>query len=408
MRVSRNANAFTPEAKQAIEDVVAIYREGGFNYRYNIYAKVQAEFVKLTANSFGIIPAGYNEMQKPESQTAMQKARLAAIGADRIAKCKRFMKVVPNTSGWGLTLCDEGAAVLAQLNRDEEGKELPYRETVDTYDIKKMLESILGEGYDTDLLRDHNTEVKKKIKKSKYLKKVPAGDPLRAGLTTSQVCYEFTDAMFDDHIDVFTDVLFIGHQLRVVKDEEGAYYRVEKLSRGCWAYVTYEDKLYDVIVNLPNALKYRERRAVEGAVRQAERGALILDDLFTTDEIRQLAEAKGIELPQESTFSVVQGWSEVVQCDKVREGDVVLASGLSYDDAEKLRFLIDKESQKVYLLERKQNAIKNMEEQLAGLKQELNTFKGEVEEAKSKLAEHKNNIVGNALGVVYEEGAVKA
>ena len=46
--------------------------------------------------------------------------------------------------------------------------------------------------------------------------------------------------------------------------------------------------------------------------------------------------------------------------------------------------------------------------QLAVLKQELNTFKGEVEEAKSKLAEHKNNIVGNALGVVYEEGAVKA
>ena len=248
-------------------------------------------------------------MQKLENQTAMAKARLAAIGADRIAKCKRFMEVVPTTSSWGRELCDEGQAVLEQLNLDGEGKELPYSDRVDTYDIKKVLESILGEGYDTDLLNDHNTEVKKKIKKSKYLKKVPAGDPLRAGLDEGQVCYEFTDAMFDDHIDVFTDVLFIGHQFRVVKDEDGAYYRVERLSRGRWNYVTFEDKLYDVIVALPGALKHREERAVEGAVRQAERGALIFDEQFTTDEIRELAEAKGIELPQESTFSVVQGWT---------------------------------------------------------------------------------------------------
>lgn len=408
MRVQKNDIAFTPEAKQAIEDVVAIYREGGFSYRYNIYAKVQAEFVKLTANSFGLIPAGYYEMQKPENQTALAKARLAAIGADRIAKCKRFVEVVPNTSNYGLTLCDEGEAVLTQLNLDEEGKELPYSERIDTYDLKKVLESILGEGFDTDLLRDHNTEVKKKIKKSKYLKKVPAGDPLRSGLAKGQVCYEFTDAMFDDHIDVFTDVLFIGHLLRVVKDGEEGYYRVEKLCHGRWAYVSYEDKLYDVIVNLPNTLKHKERRAVEGAVRQAERGALIFDELFGADEIRQLAEAKGIKLPQESTFSVVQGYSEVIQCDKVRKDDVVLASGLSYNDADKLRHLINTESRKIDMLKRKQNAIKNMEEQLALLKSELVLFKGEVEEAKSNLAEHKNTIVGNALGVVYAEGAVKA
>ena len=408
MRVQRNDIAFTPEAKQAIIDVAAIAREGMFSYRFNIYSAVQKQFVKLTANSFGIIPASYYEMQKPENQTAMAKARLAAIGAERIAKCKRFMEVVPNTSGYGLTLCDEGEAVLAQLNLDEEGKALPYKERIDAYDLKKVLESILGQGYENDLLHDHNTEVKKKIKRGKYLKKVPAGDPLRAGLAEGQVCYEFTDAMFDDHIDVFTDVLFIGHQLRVVKDEDGAYYRVEKLCHGRWAYVTYEDKLYDVIVTLPNTLKHKEGGAVERAVRQAERGALIFDEMFTTDEIRQLAEAKGIELPQESTFSVVQGWSEVVQCDKVRKNDVVLASGLSYDNAEKLRVLIRKEAEAVSRVERKQNAIKNMEEQLALLKSELVLFKGDVEEAKSNLAEHKNTIVGNALGVVYEEGAVKA
>ena len=404
MRVQRNDIAFTPEAKQAIADVVAIAREGGFSYRYNIYAKVQAEFVKLTANSFGIIPEGYYQMGNPENQTALAKARLAGIGADRIAKCKRFLEVVPNTCNWGLELCDEGQAVLAQLNLDKDGNNVPYQDKVSAHDLQRVLESVLGEGFDNDLLRDHNIEVKKKIKKSKYLKKVPAGDPLRAGLAEGQVCYEFTDAMFDDHIDMFTEVLFIGHQLRVVKDEDGMY-GIEKLAHGRWAYVTFEDKLYDVIVNLPNTLRHKEQRAVEGAVRQAERGALIFDDLFTTDEIRQLADAKGIELPQESTFSVVKGYGEVIQCDKVREDDVVIASGLKYEDAEKLRVLIRKEVDVVECLERKQRAIKNMEEQLAGMKNDLALYEADVESAKSKLAEHKNNIVGNALGVVYEEGA---
>ena len=408
MSTQKKEMAFTPEAKQAIADVVAIHREGGFNYRFNIYEKVLPEFVKLTANSFGIIPAGYYQMQKPENQTAMAKARLAALGADRIAKCQRFRDVVPNTSNRGLTLCEEGEAVLAQLNLDEDGNKVSYNDRTDTYDIQNVLDCFLGQShaacYDNEMLIDHNAKVKQRITKSKYLKKVPAGDPLREGLAESQVCYEFTDAIFDDHIDVFSDVLFIGHQLRVFKDEDGLY-RIEKLSRGCWAYVTFQDKLYDVIVNLPIALKYREQKAVEEAVRQAERGALIFDELFTADEIRQLAEAKGIELPQETTFSVVEGHYEVIQCDKVEKGAKVLASGLSFDDAEKMRVLIDKEFQQVYLLERKQNAIKDMEEQLALKKSELVLFEADVEEAKSNLAEHKNNIVGNALGVVYEEGA---
>jgi len=404
MRLQKNDLAFTPEAKQAIIDVAAIAREGMFSYRYNIYSAVQEQFIKLTANSFGIIPASYYEMQKPENQTAMAKARLAAIGADRIAKCKRFLEVVPNTSNWGLSLCEEGSHELSMLNLDEDGNDVPYRDQLSDYDLQKVLESVSGQVYDTDLLRDHNTEVKKKIKKSKYLKKVPAGDPLRAGLTEGQVCYEFTDAMFDDHIDVFTDVLFIGHQLRVVKDEEGDY-MVEKLAHGRWAFVNCEDKLYDVIVTLPYALKNRERMAVEGAIRQAERGALIFNELFTSDEVRQLADAKGIELPQESTFSVVQGYGQVIQCDKVEEGAKVVASGLKYEDAEKLRVLIRKEDDAAGTLERKQRAIKDMEEQLAGLKNDLVLYEADVESAKSKLAEHKNNIVDNALGVVCEEGA---
>jgi hypothetical protein len=403
MRVQKNDIAFTPEAKQAIIDVAAIAREGMFSYRYNIYSAIQEQFVKLTANSFGIIPAGYYEMEKPENQTAIRKARLAALGADRIAKCKRFLEVVPNTSNWGLTLCEEGSHELSMLNLDEDGNDVPYRDQLSDYDLQQVLENVLGQFYDTDLLRDHNTEVKKKIKKSKYLKKVPAGDPLRAGLEESQVCYEFTDAMFDDHIDVFTDVLFIGHQLRVVKDEEGAY-MVEKLAHGRWAFVNCEDKLYDIIVTLPDTLKYRERTAVEGAVRQAERGYRIFDGLFTKDEICQLADAKGIELPQESTFSVVEGRHEVIQCDKVQEGDKVVASGLKYEDAEKLRVLIRKQNDAASTLEGKQRVIKNMEEQLAVLKKDLALFKGDVESVKKNLAEHKNKIVGNALGVVCEEG----
>ena len=128
MREQKNDIAFTPEAKQAIIDVAAIAREGMFSYRYNIYSAVQEQFVKLTANSFGIIPAGYYEMEKPENQTAMAKARLAAIGADRIAKCQRFLEVVPNTSNWGLTLCEEGSHELSMLNLDEDGNDVPYRD----------------------------------------------------------------------------------------------------------------------------------------------------------------------------------------------------------------------------------------------------------------------------------------
>lgn len=404
MRVQKNDVAFTPEAKQAIIDVAAIAREHDFNYRFEVYSAVQEQFIKLTANSFGIIPSGYYEMEKPENQTAMAKARLAALGADRIAKCKRFLEVVPNTSNWGLELCEEGDHELSMLNLDENGNDVTYRDQLSVYDIQRVLESILGQGYDCNLLQEHNAEVKKKIKKSKYLKKVPAGDPLRAGLAEGQVCYEFTDAIFDNHIDVFTDVLFIGHQLRVVKDEDGMYI-VEKLCSGGWNHVSYEDKLYDAIVNLPDNLKRRERTAVEGAVRQAERGSLIHDLLFTKAEIYQLADAKGIELPLESTFSVVEGHHEVVQCDKVKEGAKVVASGLKYEDAEKLRCLIRKEDDASSKLERKQSAIKNIEEQLARMKNELALFKGDVEKAKSNLAEHKNNIVGNALGVVCEEGA---
>lgn len=402
MRVQKNDIAFTPEAKQAIIDVAAIAREGMFSYRFNIYSAVQKQFVKLTANSFGIIPANYYEMQKPENQTAMAKARLAAIGADRIAKCMRFMEVVPNTSRYGLTLCDEGEAVLAQLNLDEEGKELPYSERVDTYELKRVLESILGQCYDNDLLHDHNVEVKKKIKKSKYLKRVPAGDPLRAGLAEGQVCYEFTDAMFDDHIDVFTDVLFIGHQLRVVKDEDGTCYRVERLSRGRWNYVTFEDKLYDIIVGLPYALKHREQRAVEGAVRQAERGALIFDEQFTTDEIHQLAEAKRIELPQESTFSVVKGSGEVIQCDKVREDDVVLASGLSYDDAEKLRALLSKSNEVKRDIRFANKRIQSLEKELEEKRAELLELEAAAAQAEQNVINQKETALNNG-GIIYNK-----
>lgn len=402
MRVQRNDIAFTPEAKQAIIDVVAIERTGDFAYNHNVLKRIQDEFVKLTANSFGIIPASYTQMDRPANQTAITKARLIALGGDRIAKCKRFMEVVPNTSGWGLTLCEEGKAVLEELNLDENGKPLPYSDRVDEYDIKRVLENVLGRGYDNDLLIQYNTDVKKKIKKSKYLKKVPAGDPLRAGLSKGQVCYEFTDAMFDDHIDVFTDVLFIGHQLRVVRDEDGMY-MVQKLCGDGWNYVTYEDKLYDVIVHLPNTLKHNERRAVERAVCQAERGGPIKDDLFTTAEVRQLAEFKGVELPAESTFSVVEGHYEVVQCDKVKDDDVVVARGLNYNDAEKLRVLIKRDNEAKRDVRFAEERIKTLEKELEEKRAKLIELEAKAASTAVDAEAHKQKVLEGTVSLVSQK-----
>ncbi len=398
MRVTKkNDIAFTPDSKSAIIALVRL-RKDSFANIYKIERAIRDEYIKLTANSFGLIPADYYQLQKPENAKAMAKARLAVVGGENIAICKRYLEVVPNKSDYTISLCEEGEAVLEEANGNGSSHS-SYSSRVSEYDINRVLEFVLDrKGVDNQELLDHNEDVKRSIKRGKYLKAVRKGNPLRAGLEDGRVCYEFTDAVFDDHIDMFTRVLFIGHQLRVVKDTDSPVYVVEKLTTNSvnpWRIVAFEDKLYDVIVGLSYKLHDRELRAVESAIRQCERGMPLIQDLFTPEEIRQLADAQCVELPEQTTFSVVKVGSEsfgCVECSKVKPEANVIASGLKYEDADKLRGLSDRDATAKRRVENKVNRINNMREQLVQERAELVKLEEEQEQAESNLTNHQNQI----------------
>ncbi len=398
MRVTKkNDIAFTPDSKSAIIALVRL-RKDSFANIYKLERAIRDEYIKLTANSFGLIPADYYQLQKPENAKAMAKARLSVISGDDVAICKRFVEVVPNKSDYTISLCEEGEAVLEEANGNGSSHS-SYSSRVSEYDINRVLEFVLGKkSIDNQELLDHNEDVKRSIKRGKYLKAVRKGNPLRAGLEDGRVCYEFTDAVFDDHIDMFTRVLFIGHQLRVVKDTDSPVYVVEKLTTNSvnpWRIVAFEDKLYDVIVGLSYKLYDRELRAVESAIRQCERGMPLIQDLFTQDEIRQLADAQCVELPEQTTFSVVKVGSEsfgCVECSKVKPEANVIASGLKYEDADKLRGLSDRDATAKRRVENKVNRINNMREQLVQERAELVKLEEEQEQAESNLTNHQNQI----------------
>ena len=398
MRVTKkNDIAFTPDSKSAIIALVRL-RKDSFANIYKIERAIRDEYIKLTANSFGLIPADYYQLQKPENAKAMAKARLSVISGDDVAICKRFVEVVPNKSDYTISLCEEGEAVLEEANGNGSSHS-SYSSRVSEYDINRVLEFVLGKkSIDNKELLDHNEDVKRSIKRGKYLKAVRKGNPLRAGLEDGRVCYEFTDAVFDDHIDMFTRVLFIGNQLRVVKDTDSPVYVVEKLTTNSvnpWRIVAFEDKLYDVIVGLYYKLHDRELRAVESAIRQCERGMPLIQDLFTQDEIRQLADAQCVELPEQTTLSVVKVGSEsfgCVECSKVKPEANVIESGLKYEDADKLRGLSDRDATAKRRVENKVNRINNMREQLVQERAELVKLEEEQEQAESNLTNHQNQI----------------
>ena len=405
--IKKNDIDFTPESKEAII-ALARLRKDSYDSIYRVEQKIRDEYIKLTANSFGLIPADYYQLRKPENTKAMAKARLAVISRDDVAICKRFLEVVPNNSDYGVSLCDEGQGVLEEVNGN--GSSHPsYSKRVSEYDLSRVLEFVLVQKtHDNRDLLDHNEDVKRSIKRGKYLKAVRKGNPLRAGLEDGQVCYEFTDAVFDDHIDMFTRVLFIGHQLRVIKETDSPMYAIEKLTTNSvnpWRIVAFADKLYDVIVGLSYSLHNRELRAVESAIQQCERGMPLIQDLFTQDEIRQLADAQSVELPEQATFSVVKVGSETfgcVECSKVKPEVTLIASGLKYEDAEKLRQLSDNDAAMKRRVENKVNRINNMREQLVQERAELIELEEKQQQVESTLTNHKNHIHDADLGELHK------
>ena len=180
MRVTKkNDIAFTPDSKSAIIALVRL-RKDSFANIYKIERAIRDEYIKLTANSFGLIPADYYQLQKPENAKAMAKARLSVISGDDVAICKRFVEVVPNKSDYTISLCEEGEAVLEEANGNGSSHS-SYSSRVSEYDINRVLEFVLGKkSIDNQELLDHNEDVKRSIKRGKYLKAVRKDNPLRA------------------------------------------------------------------------------------------------------------------------------------------------------------------------------------------------------------------------------------
>jgi len=169
--------------------------------------------------------------------------------------------------------------------------------------------------------------------------------------------------------------------------------------------VAFADKLYDVIVGLSYSLHNRELRAVESAIQQCERGMPLIQDLFTQDEIRQLADAQSVELPEQATFSVVKVGSETfgcVECSKVKPEVTLIASGLKYEDAEKLRQLSDNDAAMKRRVENKVNRINNMREQLVQERAELIELEEKQQQVESTLTNHKNHIHDADLGELHK------
>jgi len=360
-------NALTPQAKEVIRNA-ARFATKFENHQDGIRRRILNKYIEDTSDSMGRIKHDWNYVQTPEFKMAFSKVIMKVIPAELYDACKQFTELAP-VDNWGY-LTDEASDVIREFN-----KERSYSETVSEYRLKDMVEEVMNPQLDSRMAREYMENQAKSMKRATYLKKVKQGDPLRAGLSDEQTCYEFTDAMFDNHTDVFSNVLFIGHQLRVVKNSDGNY-DIEKLN-GKWVYVSCRDTLTECIFELADALRYIEKYAVDGAVQNSERGLPIQDSRFTADEVRQLAEARGIVLPEQKTFSVIEtkSWKsfESVTCESVDERtDVVkvIAAGLNFEQADKLREALNLTEHKRTILERAQRRQKSAEESLKTAKEE--------------------------------------
>lgn len=364
--------ALTPQAKEVILNV-ARFATHFENHQDGIRHRILNKYIEDTADSMGRIKHDYNYVQTPEFKMALSKVVLKVIPAELYDACKQFAEEAP-FDNWGY-LTDEASDVIREFNKDKR-----WNQQVSEYRLKDMVEEVLNPRLDSRMAREYMEQQAKSMKRATYLKKVKKGDPLREGLSDEQTCYEFTDAVFDNHTDVFSDVLFIGHQLRVVKNSDGNY-DIEKLN-GKWVYVSCRETLTECIFELVDALQYIEKYAVDGAVQNSERGLPIRDNRFTADEVRQLAEARGIVLPEQKTFSVIESKSwksiESVTCESVAERtDVVkvIASGLTFEQADKLREALNLTEHKRTILERAQRRQKRLEDELSVANQEVEEAK---------------------------------
>src|SRR6056300_270215 len=199
--------ALTPQQKAVVVQLGNLLKEKNLNTEYRVSTAIFAEFARNTANTFGIVPTpGYYTPMEMQ----VSKARRNALGEALVTTAEQFDEQADELkTEWGYY-----RDIVVELMETE----CDFR--VSTYELRSIIRKVIRGSIDYRQCQDHNDEVKRGIKRAKYLKKVKLGDPLRNGVSDDTPVYEFTGAMFDDHIPEFNNVLFIGHQLRVVKDND--------------------------------------------------------------------------------------------------------------------------------------------------------------------------------------------
>ena len=386
---------FTPKSKEVLLKLApfAISLETQAD---GLRQKILKKYIEDNSDSMGRVKHSYSYRQTPEFKMAISKAAIKVIPEELREASNLFKENVPRDKYGYLT--DECNEVLAEFSN---GKGWAGR--VNEYRLRDMVDLVLNPTLEVRDITEYLEEQARSLSRKTYLKKVAKGDPLREGLNDNQTCYQFTDAVFDNHIDVFSNVLFIGHQIRIVKSDQG--YDIEKLNNK-WCYVSSSDTLTKCIFELGEALEYIEDMAVKTAVKRSERGMCISDARFTASEVRQLAEARGITLPEQKTFSVVERrtWNpiDVITCesvDKLNDLVKVHATGLDFQEAEKLREALN-------YLAAKRKVLDNAQEGLTRMEKRVKEAKDQVSEAITNHLEAIQELtkVRNAVGLTPEPG----
>jgi hypothetical protein len=357
--------ALTPQQKAVVVQLGNLLKDKNLDAEYRVSRAIFTEFARTTANTFGLVPTPsyYSPMEMQVS-----KARRNALGDALITTAEQFNEQADGLKNdWGYY-----RNVVVELMESE----CNFR--VSTYELRSIVRKIVRGSVDYRDCQDHNDEVKRGIKRAKYLKKVKLGDPLRNGVADDTPVYEFNDAVFDDHIPEFSNVLFTGHQLRVVKDTDDNTYTIQKLN-GTWKHLAFIDNLRDAIIELPERLENAEKRAVQEAIELSKQGKPIGNDLFTPSEVLALAEAQGVELPEVSTYAVCRVHADgrtpykAIPSGEVDETNstYVAEKNLTFDDAESLSNLMNKAVIHERAVTRFTNAVNTAQANLDQAKEEL-------------------------------------
>lgn len=348
-------NALTPATKAVAIQLATELQARNLTCDYSVSRALFNEFAKTTANTFGLIP--HVTSRNPMSME-VSKARREAFGESLLLAAEQLAKSGEAFDNWGYAtdaVCD---AVREAGNTQVHG-----------YKLAKVINGLLTGSISYTDVEDYNNEVLRGLKRAKYLKKVAKDDPLRSGISDDRTVYEYTDAIFDDHIPEFADVLFIGHQLRVVKDSTDNTYYIHKIgSKGQFVCIGWVQSLREAVVELASCLKRTEENAVAEAIEAAKRGKPLGGDKYTEREVRELAQAQGKEIPDETQFKVCHtGYTyRVVPVEEVSEETAVsvVSAALPFTSANELAQLFDARDNAQRTLERRVAAVEDLTQKL--------------------------------------------